>query len=449
MSDFLVEFAKNKLAQRAVKTLGLPVPMPRELQRASQADADAQLADAQVVIGGAGPLVDVAKAALTSAGASVADECPEEDKINALVFDASGLESPAALRNLYLFFHSRVRSLKAHGRVVVLGRPPEGLSDPLAATSQRALLGFVKSLGKELGRKAITANLLWVAEDAGERLAGPLTYLLSKRAAFVSGQGLTIAKRARGGATNPQARPLTGKVALVTGAARGIGEAIARRLGQEGATLVLVDRPEGMAGLDGILSDFPGTQCAVDLLEPHALEAILKHVEAHHGKLDILVNNAGITRDRTLAKMSEQWWDMCLEVNLEVACALTAAVTAGPMASQGRVVHISSIGGIAGNPGQTNYAASKAGLIGHAEALAGSLARRGITINCVAPGFIETAMTAAMPAGPREAGRRLNAMSQGGLPSDIADAVTFLASPSSQGVSGQVLRVCGLHVAGA
>ena len=182
-----------------MKTLGLPVPMPRELQRASQADGDTQLADAQVVIGGAGPLVDVAKAALTSAGASVADECPEEDKINALVFDASGLDSPAALRNLYLFFHSRVRSLKAHGRVVVLGRPPEGLSDPLAATSQRALLGFVKSLGKELGRKAITANLLWVAEDAGERLAGPLTYLLSKRAAFVSGQGLTVAKRGRAG----------------------------------------------------------------------------------------------------------------------------------------------------------------------------------------------------------------------------------------------------------
>ncbi|HAN32014.1 MAG TPA: 3-oxoacyl-ACP reductase, partial [Myxococcales bacterium] len=395
MSDYLVEFAKNKLAQRAVKTLGLPIPMPPDLRRAEGANPELVLSEKRVLCGGAGQLRDQAAQCAQAAGATLVDSVQQEH-IDALVFDASTITTPAELRHLYLFFHPRLARLSRHGRVVVLGRPPKAASTPLAATVQRSLSGFVKSLGKEIGRKGSTANLIWVDDGAEARLPGTLLFLLSRRACFVSGESLTVTKTARVQADSDLSASLRGKVALVTGAARGIGAAIARRLGQEGATLVLVDRPEGLAGLDELLNEFGGSQLALDLLEPDAIEQVVAHVAEVHGKIDIVINNAGITRDRTLAKMSEQWWDMCIGVNLDVACALTSALSAKVMSSQGRVIHISSIGGISGNPGQTNYATSKAGLIGHAQAAAPNLARRGITINCVAPGFIETAMTAAM-----------------------------------------------------
>ncbi len=454
MSDYLLDLAKNPYARQAIQTLGLPIPLPRSLRRAEGADRADALATLRVIVGGEGPLAPVASDALTQAGAAVSrvelqSEPGHGDGPHVLVFDASTLSQSSDLAQLHAFFHPRVRALKADGRVVVLGRPPAKCASPAAAAVQRALLGFVKSLGKELGRKASTANLLWVGEGAEARVAAPLRFFVSQRAAFVSGQALTLGKTARSEVHDLLAAPLAGKVALVTGAARGIGAAIATRLGEEGATLVLVDRPEGQAGMDALLRQFSGTSVAVDLLSEGAIEQVTQHVSDTYGGVDLLVNNAGVTRDRTLAKMSAQWWSLCLDVNLGAAMALTEALRPKLLRRDGRVVFISSIGGIAGNPGQTNYGASKAGLIGYAAALGTPLGRRGITVNCVAPGFIETAMTAAMPAVPREAGRRLNAVSQGGLPQDIADAVTFLCTPGALGVTGQTLRVCGLHVAGA
>jgi 3-oxoacyl-[acyl-carrier protein] reductase len=163
--------------------------------------------------------------------------------------------------------------------------------------------------------------------------------------------------------------------------------------------------------------------------------------------LDILVHNAGITKDRTLAKMPEDRWQSVLDVNL-IAQERINAVALDLLREDGRIVCVSSMSGIAGNAGQTNYATSKAGVIGMVQALAPQL-ERGITINAVAPGFIETRMTAAMPIGVREAGRRMNSMRQGGLPVDVAETIAWFASPASAGVTGNVVRVCGQSLLGA
>ena len=166
--------------------------------------------------------------------------------------------------------------------------------------------------------------------------------------------------------------------------------------------------------------------------------------------VDIVVHNAGVTKDRTIAKMPEERWAQLMEINLSSEERINDALLgAGRLAANGRIVCVSSMSGIAGNSGQTNYAASKAGVIGMVEAMAPELAKRKATINAVAPGFIETQMTAAMPIGPREAGRRLSSLSQGGLPVDVAETIAWFASPASTGVNGNVVRVCGQNLLGA
>ena len=168
------------------------------------------------------------------------------------------------------------------------------------------------------------------------------------------------------------------------------------------------------------------------------------------GGVDVVVHNAGVTRDRTIAKMPEDRWTSLMEINLSSEERIDDELLARDLLREnGRIVCVSSMSGIAGNSGQTNYATSKAGVIGMVEALAPELAKRGATINAVAPGFIETQMTAAMPIAIREAGRRMNSMSQGGLPVDVAETIAWFASPASTGVNGNVVRVCGQSLLGA
>ena len=166
--------------------------------------------------------------------------------------------------------------------------------------------------------------------------------------------------------------------------------------------------------------------------------------------LDVLVHNAGVTRDRTIAKMPADRWQGLMEINLSAEERINdALLDGGVLGDQGRIVCVSSLSGIAGNAGQTNYATSKAGVIGMVEALAPVLGERGQTINAVAPGFIETAMTGAMPLALREAGRRMNSLRQGGRPVDVAETVAFFAGPAAGGVNGNVVRVCGQSLLGA
>ena len=172
--------------------------------------------------------------------------------------------------------------------------------------------------------------------------------------------------------------------------------------------------------------------------------------EHYDGRVDILVNNAGITRDKLLANMDEARWDSVIAVNLLAPLRLTEGlVDNGTLGEGGRVIGLSSMAGIAGNRGQTNYAATKAGMIGLTEALAPKLGEKGITINAVAPGFIETKMTEAIPLATREVGRRLNSLYQGGQPVDVAETIAYFASPASVAVTGNTIRVCGQAMLGA
>ncbi len=243
---------------------------------------------------------------------------------------------------------------------------------------------------------------------------------------------------------------IAGKRALVTGSTAGIGAATAARSAGEGAHGRAVDGPAAGDALARVANAAGGTALQLDITAPDAAERLLGHVAERHGHLDVLVHNAGITRDKLLANMTRDRWDAVLAVNLRAQLAVNAALLGGEVLSDtGRIVCVASTSGIAGNRGQTNYAASKAGVIGMVRALAPRLRDRGATINAIAPGFIETEMTARMPLGTREAGRRINSLRQGGLPVDVAETAAWLGQAASGGVTGQVVRVCGQSLVGA
>ncbi|WP_229588428.1 3-oxoacyl-ACP reductase, partial [Kocuria sp. CCUG 69068] len=287
-----------------------------------------------------------------------------------------------------------------------------------------------------------------VAPEAPSVL-GALRFLLSGRSAFVSGQFVTVGDDAGALAADWEA-PLRGRVAAVTGAARGIGAQIARTLTGAGARVVVVDVPAAGEPLAALANEIHAVALQLDVTDEHAGERILGLARERFGHLDVVVHNAGITRDKLLANMDESRWASVLAVNLESQLRMNDQLLAGEgLGEAPRIVCLASTSGVAGNRGQTNYAASKAGVIGMVAATAPLLARRGGSINAVAPGFIETEMTARIPAARRQVARRLNSLQQGGLPEDVAQAVLFLASDAAGGVNGQTLRVCGQNLVGA
>ena len=233
---------------------------------------------------------------------------------------------------------------------------------------------------------------------------------------------------------------LNDKTALVTGASGGIGGAIAGALAEQGAQLVLTGRRR--EALDSLAGQLPGTArvLVADLSSSEGIAALVSEV----GPLDILVNNAGLTRDNLALRMKAEEWQSVLDVNLTATFRLIQAVLKGMMKQRyGRIINITSIVGVTGNPGQANYAASKAGMIGMTKSLAAEVASRGITLNCVAPGFIKTAMTDALSDSQQEALRSVIPMQRMGSVEEIAAAVAFLASEEAAYVSGQTLHVNG------
>lgn len=450
MSDRYASFAHSGLGRALVKRLGLPDP-PR-LRRHRPGDP---LVPGPVLLGGAagGRLLEPVRTTLASAGVELRESAPVDDgrpaPHSALVFDATGITDSAGLRALYDFFHPVARALYPSGRVVVLGTPPEACATPREATAQRALEGFTRSVGKEFGR-GTTAQLVYVAPGAENAVESTLRFLLSGRSAYVSGQVVRIGSATAVRPPEDWERPLADKIALVTGAARGIGAAIARVLARDGAHVVALDVPAAGDALAEVANEIKGSALQLDLTAADAPARLADHLAERHGRVDIVVHNAGITRDKTLAKMNADRWDGVLDVNLSSQERINDVLLERELIPEGgRVIGVASIAGIAGNRGQTNYATSKAGVIGLVQAMAPVLAERGVTINAVAPGFIETAMTAKMPVFLREAGRRMNSMAQGGLPVDVAETVAWFASPGSGGVNGNVVRVCGQSLLGA
>jgi 3-oxoacyl-[acyl-carrier protein] reductase len=477
VSDFILEFTKSPVTRKIISTLRLPIPMPPQLERAGGAWPHQPLSGRTVIVGAAaagkgvlptvlqtlqGMGADIATLAGSDAGAIQAAAAslnctlqPHGDgedapKVHALVFDATGIGDVAGLRALYDFFHARAGKIGGSGRSVIVARPPEAAGSPVQAAVNRAVEGFNRSLAKELGRKGITAQVLYVAPGADERLAGPLRFFLSPNSAYVSGQVLRVSALATTQAQPRWTAPLEGRVALVTGAAHGIGAAIAETLAREGARVVCLDRPAEEEHLKQVAEKIGGSVLAADITDAEAPRRIADALQQDFGGVDIVVHNAGVTRDKTLARMSPEWWDMTLDINLAAIVRINELLLKeGIIRRDGRIVCLSSISGIGGNAGQTNYSCSKAGLIGYVAALSREVAGQGITVNAVAPGFIETQMTAAIPFAIREVGRRLNSLSQGGLPQDVAEVITFMASPGAVGVSGTTLRVCGQSLVGA
>jgi 3-oxoacyl-[acyl-carrier protein] reductase len=365
-----------------------------------------------------------------------------------VVFDASAIATSEDLGALREFLSPAIGAIAPSGRLIVLGTPPEQAPDRRAAVAQRALEGFVRSAAKEL-RHGATGQLIYVAPGAEANAQSTLRFLLSSKSAYVSGQVIRV-----GAGESPMPedweRPQAGRVAAVTGASRGIGAAIARTLARDGAHVVAIDVPGQGEDLAAVANAIGGSALALDITAADAPAALADHLHGRHGGVDVVVHNAGITRDRTLARMTPERWDAVLDVNLSAQERLNDALLEAALLGAGaRVVAVSSIGGIAGNRGQTNYGASKAGVIGIVDTLAPELASRGATINAVAPGFIETQMTAAMPLVVREGGRRMNSLAQGGLPIDVAETIAWMASPASGGVNGNVVRVCGQSLIGA
>lgn len=467
MSDLYLKFVNTPVGKTAAQSLGLPAPIPlNRLRRPDQPFIEGDVlvgagngAKAIATLGGIlnasaatvhhasgiDSLVDSAKAGNKAKALEL--DADNKPTFSGLVFDATGLKNPDDLRALYDFFHPTIKKLGRNARVVVVGQNPSTCRKAPQAAAQQALEGFVRSVGKEIGKKGSTANLVWMAPGAEKQLDSTLRFFLSPRSAYVSGQVVRIGKSTAAPTTNPVA-PLTGKVALVTGASRGIGAAIAETLARDGATVIGLDIPPAMAELEKVTDAINGKALACDITDKAAPKLIADFVQQHFDGIDLVIHNAGITRDKTLGNMPEHFWDMTIAVNLSAEELIDEELMHRElMRENGRIVCISSISGIAGNFGQTNYSTAKSGVIGYVEAMAKQL-KNGVTINAIAPGFIETQMTAAMPITIREAGRRMNSLSQGGLPIDVAEAIAWYCSPASNGVNGNVVRVCGQSLIG-
>lgn len=448
-SDLFSQVVNSGPGSFLAKQLGVPQPETLRRYHPGQPPLAGSL-----LIGGDGRVMEPLRAALAGDYDVVSNNIGGRwaDSFGGVVLDATGIADAAGLKELYQFFTPVLRNLASCARVVVIGTTPEEAGSVDAQIAQRALEGFTRSLGKELQRGA-TASLVYLAADAKPAATGlesTLRFILSAKSTYVDGQ----VYRVGADDSTPPAdwdKPLAGKVAVVTGAARGIGATIAEVFARDGATVVAVDVPQAAEDLGKVAEKVGGSALTLDVTSEDAVDAIVAHVTAQHGgKVDVLVNNAGITRDKLLANMDESRWDSVIAVNLLAPQRLTEGLVAsGTLGDGGRVIGLSSMAGIAGNRGQTNYAATKAGMIGLTEALAPVLASKNITINAVAPGFIETKMTDAIPLATREVGRRLNSLFQGGKPVDVAELIAYFASPASNAVTGNTIRVCGQAMLGA
>ncbi|MFJ9035241.1 3-oxoacyl-ACP reductase [Streptomyces sp. NPDC102406] len=451
MADRYLNFTGTAPGRFLTRRLGLPQPAPLHRRTEEHPAFEGQLLH---FTAGASPYRKELSELLARTGlqvrGSLSGRAAGPKDLVGVVVDATAVTGPDTLAEVHAALHPVVRSLAASGRVLVLGAPPSA-DDHHQAAAQQGLEGFVRSLGKEIGRGR-TVNLV--------RIAGPvaaaettLRFLLSPRSAYVSGQVIEV------GAIDSELvlpddweRPLAGRTALVTGAARGIGEAVAEALVRDGARVVLLDVPSAEGDVAKVAERLGGRALPLDITADDAGERIAEFTSGPDGpELDVLVHNAGITRDRRLANMDAARWSSVLDVNLGSVLRTTdTLLKAGAIRRGGSIVTTASIAGIAGNTGQTNYAASKAGIIGLTRSLAPrARTEHGVTVNAVAPGFIETKMTAAVPLVIREAGRRMNSLGQGGLPVDVAETTAWLACAGSGAVNGQVVRVCGQSLLGA
>lgn len=374
------------------------------------------------------------------------------NSIEALIIDASSYSDNGCYQRLYVNVQKSLKLLSKNARILLIAEKAQADQSPQEHAFSQALIGFTKSLAKEVGRKGCTANILLIEKtnelnslDSINNLINPFTFFLSAKSAFVSGQTLTVDNDL----THITKKPTSKSVAVVTGAAQGIGAAIASKLSNEGYFVIGIDIEPMRESLNNTIKKLNGISFILDVSSDNSGEQLATLAKQHHG-FDLVVHNAGITRDKTLAKMPEHYWSQTININLlSVININEKLISEKSINTGGSIVCLSSMNGIAGQGGQTNYACSKAGIIGYVKSMKDTLSHQNITINAVAPGFIETKMTEQVPFFTREMGRRMNALGQGGLPEDVAETIAFLGNKESYAISGQTLRVCGLNIIGA
>lgn len=450
MSDTYLDLVNRGWTKSAAKKLGLP--RPTKLRRYEHAGDDAPPGPVLVLHDADSRTdADTLAEALLAWGLDVRRDAatpPKDGRWGAVLVVLTELPGPASTGEAVLALGGVLRTLAPCARIVTVSRAATAGGSPELAAGRRGIDGFVRSLAKEL-RFGATANGLVLTdgvEVSAPGVVGGLRFLFSARSAFVDGQLLEVGSPA-GALPESWAQPLAGMVVAITGAARGIGAETARVMARDGARVVGIDVPGAGAALAEVMNEVRGSALQLDITAHDAAEQILDHATARHDGLDVIVHNAGILRDKLLANMAPERWHDLIAVNIVAPLRMneTFAARLGPVP---RVLALASTSGIAGNRGQTNYGAAKAGIIGMVQALAPTMADRGGTANAVAPGFIETDMTAAIPLVPRQVARRASSLQQGGRPRDVAEALAFLASPQAGGINGQTLRVCGQAVVG-
>lgn len=454
MADFYTSLTRNPVGKVVTKKLGMP--QPATLRRG------AQMPGGDIAVGAVGG-GDIAARTVDLLGIETVEalrdtrepgELPAyPDKIGAIVLDATLARSIDDLEQVRAMLRPALKAMGPSGRVVIIGVAPHKASSVQASAVCQALEGIMRSVGKEM-RAGGTANLVQVADSSAAGTASTLKFLLEGRSAYVSGQPIRVGSQRH--AESPTDHPFEGKVVVVTGAARGIGAAIAEVFARYGADIVAVDVPQAGDALASVANRLGGTALQLDITAGDAGQSIAAHVAqrfGEHARIHTIVHNAGITADKLLANTDAQRWGSVLEVNLSAALRINEALldpwVPGGLADGGRIVSVASTSGIAGNRGQANYAASKAGVMGAVRALAPHVQDRRITVNAVAPGFIETDMTGKIPLATREFARRFNSVQQGGQPVDVAETIAYFADPASSAITGQVLRVCGQSQLGA
>lgn len=449
MGDFLLE---KKWLRNTIQKLKLPIPVPPILKRDPHPYRADILNEKKVVVSEFGFKNQVFLQALDELGAKAYLSIDKIDRADVLVFNAIGMENSDDIDQVYYFFQPLLKKVNRNGRLLILA---DGKAEGVLRKSyNRAMLGIAKTLAKEAGKKGISVNVIFLndARQASDEvllqaIQPHFAFWLSAHSVYVSGQSVNIDLKKSEKDIKIEGS-IQGKKALVTGASRGIGAAIAEKLALEGAQVYILDIPAQEVEAKRLVRKIKGKLILADVSDPELANQL--HEKFGEKGLDILIHNAGITKDKTMANMPEDWWKMVLKINLKSILNLNQQLMElRTLSVDARITHLSSISGLSGNYGQSNYVACKAALIEYCKAMAKEKKHLGYVFNAIAPGFIETDMTATMPFFTREGGRRLSAFQQGGLPEDVAEMALYLSFPSALSINGQCIRVCGGNFMGA